>query len=194
LYRFCIGKKGGNFLIFGETQEAALEAAEKAINAIKDDEVLTYNLIDLVDTVPDDTQDQIMHVMEQVGYRNVAILNLSDIRDTDSSNFVKQVDKLNHKELGVVHSIFDNTRKKELDYILSLCDNKPIIFASGVNYKLRFLTNHALTFFDTDKVYGWKKNYENQHINLYFHPLPRSQQERDSWIKIVCAQITSTRS
>jgi len=35
---FKVGKgiAGGNFLIFGETQEASLEAAEKAIEAIKD--------------------------------------------------------------------------------------------------------------------------------------------------------------
>jgi formylmethanofuran--tetrahydromethanopterin N-formyltransferase len=35
---FKVGKgiAGGNFLIYGETQEAALEAAEKAIDAIKD--------------------------------------------------------------------------------------------------------------------------------------------------------------
>ena len=35
---FKVGKgiAGGNFLIFGETQEAALEAAEKAIEAVKD--------------------------------------------------------------------------------------------------------------------------------------------------------------
>jgi len=164
---------------------------EKNNNTIKEGEALKYKLTDLVDTEPDDTQYQIMKLMEKISYKNVAIINLSDIRNSKSKIFIKEINELSHKELKLEHSIFDDTRTDELQYILSLCVDKPIIFASGVYNKLQPLTNHALNFFNKDLVFGWKKNVEDKDINCFFHPLPRSEKDKEQWINELFKQLRS---
>lgn len=144
----------------------------------------TENISDLVPTKPDDTQFQIMEVMSRNNLSTACIINLSDVRDADSSKFISSINKLEHSIIGNAHSIFSVTRKMELKKILKKSCNCPVIIASGVNYKLRFLTNNAVNHFKPDLLIGNKK--EN---GLYYHALPRLLEDRVKWVNEILHQL-----
>ena len=143
----------------------------------------TQNIDCLVDAIPDDTQLQIMKVMDRTGFQNAIILNLSDICETTSSKFAKDINELEYLNIGTKHSIFSNLRNEDLSIILNSFSGNTVILASGVNYKLRFLTKQML-----DKI-----KYPNivsiQHENgQFYHPLPRVGQEE--WVSEIVKKLS----
>jgi hypothetical protein len=140
-------------------------------------------------TKPDNTQSQVMKVMMANDYRTALVINLSDVREPKSSQFSRKLNGLSFGSIGEKHSIFSNQRNKELQSIIDKCGSCPIIFASGVNYKLRFLTNKATSKFDENRIIG------NQNTkNLFYHPLPRSKQKQEEWVSKINYKINQKAS
>lgn len=139
-----------------------------------------------VPTKPDNTQSQIMKVMESQGYLTALVINLSDVREPKSSIFSRKLKQLSFASIGEKHSIFSDARNSELSNVLNACADTPVIFASGVNYKLRFLTQKALSKFDDDRVVGIKNNKE-----LFYHPLPRAGKKQEQWVNKINSCLMS---
>lgn len=126
-------------------------------------------------TKPDNTQYQIIKVMEQFNYNYARILNLSDYREPKSKVFYNKISEL--EENGIFHSIFSTEREKDFKELF--VNKVPIIFAWGVHYKLRFLANKAIKKINVKNPIGIKKKKNNY---AYYHPLPRTHQKQKEWI------------
>jgi len=131
--------------------------------------------------IADKTQDVIIELMNKMNYNNIIIINLSDIRNQDSKEFIKQIDKTNFNGTGSEHSIFDSSRKNELNSILEKCRNKPIIVATGVDYKLRFLVAQAMSRLPKDNIVGYTAE------ERYYHP----SRIKNKWIEEITKQLQS---
>ena len=136
----------------------------------------------LVATNPDDTQYRVMELMAARGWRHVRVLNISDLRISDSKKFIltfRTVEKLNYLE----HSIFHPIRKAELDIELPTSRDTPIVLAWGVNPGLRMLAENAISSLERFPTRnGWKKQGNDW---AYYHPLPRSADHQRKWVSIL---------
>ncbi len=135
-------------------------------------------------TKPDNTQSQIMKVMDESSYSTAVVVNLSDVREPKSSKFARRLKGLSFGSCGERHSIFSSERHQDLETIIDASGTCPVIFASGVNYKLRFLTAKALQSFSDERIMG-----EKNKNGLFYHPLPRSKKKQDEWVAKITAQL-----
>jgi len=127
----------------------------------------------IVKAKPDTTQYQLMRIMKAMNWDHVRVLNLSDIRETKSRLFIKQVQNLGNP----IHSIFCSERKEELNKAFAMKNQSHVICAWGTNKGLLKLANLCL------------KNIPNMEIigiaaedNLYYHPLPRLKRKQIEWL------------
>lgn len=129
---------------------------------------------------PDTTQYQVMRVMHTKNWNHVRILNLSDIREPKSNEFIKTVKDF-EKNHGQVHSIFSEEREKERELALSLKQKEgPVILAWGTNKSLRFLAERAMKYLETKNVTG-VQDYNNPY--LFRHPSPTLQKYKEEWLQ-----------
>ena len=87
--------------------------------------------ISLVPTKPDTTQYQVMRLMHYCQWRHVRVLNLSDLRCSNSGDFFRQFEELEAELSFDAHSVFSDRRKAEL--ALKLTKAVPVIRAWGVS-------------------------------------------------------------
>jgi hypothetical protein len=66
--------------------------------------------------------------------------------------------------------------------VLSHFSGDTVILASGVNYKLRFLTNQMISKIKYPNLIS--KPHEN---GLFYHPLPRGGQE--AWVEYIVNKL-----
>lgn len=134
----------------------------------------------LIQAKPDTTQYQIMRLMKHFGWKYVRILNLSDIRNTKSKEFVREYKKLNN----TIHSIFLGKREKERNALCKGIDKKPVIVAWGVHPELKELAVAAL-----EKLPSHIKGLQGNKEYLYYHPLPRGKRTAKDWLDEFIKQI-----
>ncbi len=135
-----------------------------------------------VPTIPDQTQDQIMRVMENCEFSYARILNLSDVRITPSGAFYNILADL--KEKQIPHSIFDN--KREQDFKELFVENIPTIFAWGVGKDLTELAKIAIKKIGINNPIGIEKNDRDY---AYYHPLPRNNNDQIKWVDGITKRI-----
>lgn len=133
-------------------------------------------------TIPDQTQDQIMRVMRNCGFEYSRVLNLSDIRITPSGAFYKMLPDL--KKHKIAHSIFDQKRDKDFKELF--IDNIPTIFAWGVGEDLTELAKIATERIGIEKPIGLKKNDKDY---AFYHPLPRNNNDQKKWVDGITERI-----
>ncbi|MFM7895976.1 MAG: hypothetical protein ACKO8L_08615 [Flavobacterium sp.] len=100
----------------------------------------------LIPTKPDSAQYQIMRLMELNNWNFVRILNLSDLRNGNSSNFKKEFKKALDVDTSSPHCITHPKRKQELKNALISKTNK-IIAAWG---EIKELENSAKEILSLD--------------------------------------------
>lgn len=137
-----------------------------------------------VATAPDQTQFQIMSVMERTGFMYARILNLSDKRESDSNTFYKFIKSEESKKIP--HSIFHKSRSKDFESLF--INTIPVICAWGVNSCLSGLANKALNRIHQNNIIGIKKHSFEY---AYYHPLPRVYQKRIDWVNQISQKIMS---
>ncbi|GAB3333254.1 hypothetical protein GCM10027429_13620 [Marivirga atlantica] len=135
-----------------------------------------------VPTIPDQTQDQIMRVMENCEFNYARILNLSDVRITPSEAFYNILTDL--KEKQIPHSIFDN--KREQDFKELFVKNIPTIFAWGVGKDLTELAKIAIKKIGIKNPIGIEQNDRDY---AYYHPLPRNNNDQIKWVDGITKRI-----
>ncbi len=132
---------------------------------------------------PDNTQQQIMKVMDIASFNFARILNLSDLRTPDSKELYKFMKSDNSKEVD--HSIFADNRKEELAELF--IKNVPVIYGWGVNEALIPWAKQAID------ILGIKNPIGKLKVNTkysYYHPLPQNFNEQQEWVCYVSNQIT----
>ncbi|QOR36884.1 DUF1643 domain-containing protein [Clostridium sp. 'deep sea'] len=132
-------------------------------------------LNDLTETIPDNTQYQIMRFMSKFNFRHARILNISDVREPKSSVFKKKVSKTKYNNI-LCHSIFSDSRAEELQGLMS--DKSLYLLAWGVDSKLKALANQAY-----DKVKHMRTFGKLKIDNLYYHPLPQDYNKQKEWLR-----------
>ena len=138
------------------------------------------------EAVPDNTQDQIIKVMNNLSFEYARVLNLSDLRTPQSNelfNFLKSADSLK-----VDHSIFSDSRKNELKKLF--IKDVPVIYAWGVDRKLSKLAKKAIASLSVEKPLGMVK--ENSDFAFY-HPLPRIYKDQIKWVEYISKQASKPR-
>tara|TARA_R110000744_G_scaffold128298_2_gene235303 strand:+ start:670 stop:1299 length:630 start_codon:yes stop_codon:yes gene_type:complete len=132
---------------------------------------------------PDVTQKQIIRVMELNGYKYARVLNLSDLREPKSSCFYKEIAPMDSN--GINHSLFTENRAKEFNkYFIN---GIPVIYAWGVNYRLRKFAKRAIALTKNENSIGWNKP---GHEYAFYHPLPRTYKKQKEWYEIINKKLS----
>jgi len=134
----------------------------------------------MVKTKPDKTQDQVMAVMEAMDWKNVRVLNISDLRNARSKEFYKLLREVAKIPSGEKHSIFSISRKDDLEELWTLKDNAPVIATWGVDDDLDALIAQCMKFFKEKGIepIGWLKSGTK---DRFYHPLPPSTPKQKEW-------------
>jgi len=143
----------------------------------------------LVPTEPDTTQYQVMRVMNHANWKHVRVINLSDLRDPESGSFSGRYVQLEQQTGCKAHSIFSSERSEELKQSLSRRTDGPIVCAWGVSDSLQPLIERATSRLGAESgVTGLEKS---DNPGRYFHPLPRSQHEKEKWVTDMTERLKS---
>jgi len=137
-------------------------------------------------TKPDNTQSQVVAVMENLNYNYARVLNLSDVREAKSKNFYDLIKKLDEEKIN--HSIFSDARKNDLDKLFE--PDIPVIIAWGVDKVLEKLAMSALTKLQDYPVAGIKKELTDF---AFYHPYQRLKKSRIRWIDCITKQLKHMR-
>lgn len=139
--------------------------------------------ISYVPTKPDTTQYQVMRVMKAKGWNHVRVLNLSDLRNPKSGEFITRFNVVENYKNGHIHSIFSSLRCEELEQKMNRKKGAPVVCAWGVNDGLNPLIERCLERIDGKcRRMGVCKDDES---DKYYHPLPTLQRDKEAWVRKV---------
>lgn len=135
----------------------------------------------------DPTIKQIIRVMEKYSFNQTTIINLSDIKNPESTNFINYIKDKNVKTIEdeALHSIFSTKNRKALNIVLS---NSPkVLLAWGVSPRIKGLQEEAYNIL---KMLQEKYNFtlyglphkEKKRFGFY-HPLPQEVEKQQEWIE-----------
>ena len=134
---------------------------------------------------PDNTQDQIMKVMQNTSIEYARVLNLSDLRAPDSKALYAFIKSKEAK--GVKHSIFDKNRISDFNSLF--VKNVPVIYGWGVDSSLSDLAKQAVERINAPNPVGLKKKDTEC---AYYHPLPRIYNKQVEWVTKLSNMLTRT--
>ena len=144
---------------------------------------------ELVSTVPDTTQYQLMRVMHYKCWQHVRVINLSDLRDPQSGSFTQRYAQLEIETGSAVHSMFSEERSAQLSCHLSRKLDGPIVCAWGVSNDLNLLIDRATKAMRSEQgVTGLAKPGQ---AGKYFHPLPLLQPQKEQWVMQMLGQLNA---
>ncbi|MDU2065031.1 MAG: hypothetical protein E6713_09310 [Sporomusaceae bacterium] len=133
----------------------------------------------MVSAKPDTTQYMVMNVMKYTNLKHVRVINLSDIREPKSKNFVEKINGFYLIHKNHIHSIFDPLRQKELQIALGNEMKIPVVAAWGKNRKyldLIHLCKKGIVGTDCHGLFDDKKKL------LAKHPLPPDWNKQMVWL------------
>ena len=134
----------------------------------------------LVPTRPDGTQYQVMRVMHHMGWRQVRVLNLSDLRNSKSGSFVRQFKSLEQRTGYIAHCLFTDTRREELKRKLPAGLAGPVVLGWGVNSELDPLIQRCMD--KVGRMKGITGIRQPGTRDKYRHPLPALQRQKREWV------------
>lgn len=131
---------------------------------------------------PDNTQYQIMRLMQATGSQCARLLNLSDLQTSNSAELYRFLASPDADRLA--HSIFSPARAEEL--AASLPPRVPVVYAWGVNPALMPLARMAAQALSLPRPAGLRKAGTDP---AYYHPLPPVYARQIAWVQQVAAQL-----
>ncbi|MEM6582460.1 MAG: hypothetical protein AAF699_14370 [Pseudomonadota bacterium] len=132
-------------------------------------------------TNPDLTQKQIVKLMAQCTLDYARIVNLSDLRDPNSVDFLSELKPVD--AAGIAHSIFDPTRTEEFQQVF--VQTVPVVLAWGVDERLRPLARRALEHIKNPIRLGQKKGGNDW---AYYHARARGK-DPQIWVDEIARQL-----
>lgn len=160
----------------GSSRPKEAGIAEEVLSA---EDVASISNIKSVEAKPDPTQYQIMRIMLEFDYSHAKVLNLFDIRNTSSSDFLS-------KKWPDETSIFSEVRAIELQKYLR--EKIPVILACGKVNQIQ------------DKVNAVERALKNSLATVYFvkaeggyyrHPSPPNQKLKQKWLDDLSNSISA---
>jgi hypothetical protein len=140
----------------------------------------------LVLTQPDNTQYQVMRIAAAKGWGHIRVLNLSDLRDPKSGNFLQKVDALGGIMGGHVHSIFCEERGRELAHALKRKTPTPVMLGWGQDMGLLPLAGQCLGRIQAEPTCSVPSGV---HPLLNAHPSPMLQKKKLQWLEAMLAAL-----
>lgn len=141
---------------------------------------------DLIETIPDNTQYQIMRLMVENNWDYAVILNLSDLRNGNSSEFSKLFDIMSIADYSHPDSIFSDLRKNEIDTILSNCKTNNVLVGWGSLLNQQEFMKKAIKKFVNHNLIGIKSNKCEY---CYAHPSPQQKTQKVAWLESISMLI-----
>lgn len=138
----------------------------------------------------DPTQYQLMRLMKIMDWKEISIINLSDLCSGNMNEFKRKLKQVNDSDIKC-HSIFSETRTSER---LKYFENKKmnVILAWGKDRSIKRLANHALNLIPDDtKIYGLRFLNEAW---AFRHPNPLIKDRCIAWLKEMTEQQSSEKS
>jgi hypothetical protein len=134
--------------------------------------------VPLVRAESDPTQWQIMRLMKLRAWKQVCIINLSDLCSGNLDNFKSLLDDA--KRLSYTyHSIFSKERSKELNQIIH-ANKGPFIVGWGTKGFIKPLVSKALQSHSSVQPFvGWQHNTKP----FYYHPNQRLKKGKIEWLQ-----------
>ena len=143
--------------------------------------------ISLVPTRPDTTQYKVMRLMHFQGWQHVRVLNLSDLRNAKSAEFIKQFQRLEADAGFRAHSVFSDDRSDELSIKLQRRRQAPLVLAWGISDKLTPLIDRCIARLPRNcRTFGL---LDPGTTNKYRHPLPSLQKNQRHWVDRMIQQF-----
>lgn len=174
-----VAKTPGIDAVFIMMNPGSSRPIEKTNHLVKSDRISEMTA-ELVPTVPDTTQYQVMRLMHYQGWQHVRVINLSDLRDSRSGSLIQRYVQLEKKSGTLLHSIFSPERVVQLKQSLARKPGAPIVCAWGVSNDLNPLISRATKVLALESdVTGLAKPGE---VDKYFHPLPSLQNQKEQWV------------
>ncbi len=138
---------------------------------------------ELVPTRPDNAQYQIMRLMQKKRWNFVRILNLSDLRNGNSSNFRTDFKEVCSFINGGVNSIVHPARREELLSMIR-CNDAPRILAAWGS--LDVLKDNAIEFISaTEELCGLPLEHP-----WYRYPSPYRKDQKLQWLADVSVVVS----
>ena len=156
-----------------------VEGSLKRINS----SVVKNMRITYVSAKPDTTQYQVMRVMKAKGWGHVRVLNLSDLRNPKSGEFITRFNEVENYKNGHIHSIFSSLRCEELEQKMNRKKGAPVVCAWGVSDNLNTLIGRCL-----ERIDGKCRRMgvcKDDGSDKYYHPLPTLQRNKEEWVRKV---------
>jgi hypothetical protein len=155
---------------------------------------LDIDKTNLVPCVPDDTQYQICRLMKLMNWKQVAVVNLFDYCEPNSS---KSIARYENKAL-LSESIFHKERREELSALFAASvEQSPIVLGWGVNKEwalFRKSIYEKVLLPLGREIVGLRKGSSSFE---YYHPWPRGGSKMDfkmSWAPEIAAQLNSRKT
>ncbi|NYF23660.1 hypothetical protein [Sporosarcina sp. JAI121] len=153
-----------------------------------DTEVLTTNpesIADLpfVQAKSDETQRQVMRLMDRMKWNMTYIINLSDLRVGNIEGFRHVLHYMDVNEYDA-HSIFTPHRLGEIDRLLS--PDTKIIAGWGVSPLIKQRAFEALTVL-TEK--GTLNGHRHETEPFYYHPYQYGKTKSKAWVDAVAEEL-----
>lgn len=146
----------------------------------------TLAIQQLVPTVPDTTQYQIMRLMAVRNWHHVRIVNLSDLRNADSNDFLKEISCLEKMSDGTTHSIFSFERRSEWKHRLSM-NRGPVIAGWGQSPRLAGLPERCVQSMGKHTLIGVRTA---GHPLRFAHPSPRNHSHKLRWLSEMATHLS----
>lgn len=129
----------------------------------------------------DGTQRQIMKVMASADFDYARILNLSDLRDANSPDFLAALKPLDLA--GIHHSIFGPGRQQDFDRLYD--QTIPVVLAWGADDRLKPLARLALSRIHNAVKAGQRKPGNDW---VFYHARQRGKPPQH-WVNEIVAQL-----
>ena len=132
----------------------------------------------LVLTQPDNTQYQLMRIGLLQQWAHIRVLNLSDLREPKSVQFIKKINALENVRGGGLHSIFAPERSQECEQALAR-KRDPLLLGWGQHLDLVPLAAQCMARLEGARTLGVPSAL---HPLLNAHPSPMMQQQKEQWL------------
>jgi len=140
----------------------------------------SYRIHKLSHANPDDTQYQLMRIMDEFkSINSLRVVNLTDIRESESNKLKKILTKTKR------HSLFSGLRNQEFKIIIP--SSVPVLLAYGGVTKLKDLAKNVKALMENRDVIGVTE--ENKEF-YYQHPLRRFK-SRKEWVDKIINKINT---
>lgn len=144
-----------------------------------------------VAAVPDTTQYQVLRLLAHQGWTHARILNLSDLRNPKSAEFLDTIKQLAESDPTFTHSIFSPSRRIELAARTGNDTRLPVLLGWGRAAELKPMAAIARQALSGHRILGVSIVGEPL---LYAHPSPMLQTKKDLWIDAIIQQLATLKT